>query len=236
MEDHMAAAKYSAKLFVSALLLFAIAILFGIPLLAQGTRTEPLLERAEIEALVSKQKHRSAVIEKLKRSDSIDKQRPEMKRRSINDYPRGRFENLGRNRLQWAALSWFQFIPKTNMPFAFVRSTGERIEPKNFFTDGGSIPRVFQWGEELEPFGYLPVYLIHDWEFDLHHCKRASKTFEEVADTMMEALRTLMDDGHVPRNAFSFWMLEIGINSFVARQLWDTEPEKCPIPTYSPDP
>jgi hypothetical protein len=81
----------------------------------------------------------------------------------MTDYPLGKFENLERTRLQWAAPNWFEFIPKGNKAFTFVRSQGERISPKNFFTDGGSIPRLFRWSDDLNPFGSLPGYLLHDW-------------------------------------------------------------------------
>jgi hypothetical protein len=125
-------------------LLSAAVVLFSTSSRAQETGTQqPPLEAAEIEALAAKQKHRNDVIEKLRRGESVKKQ-PQPHTRSINDYPRGRFENLPRNRIQWGALSWFEFMPKENRPFAFVRSTGERIPPRNFFTDGGSIPRLFK--------------------------------------------------------------------------------------------
>jgi hypothetical protein len=210
----------------------ALTLVYGHPLVAQ--EPEILLEREAFDALNAKKKHRSDVIEKLKGAESV-RRPPQATTRGIDDYPRGRFENLPRNRIQWVAVNWFQFIPKASRAVSFVRSSGERIIPKNFFTDGGSIPRAFQWSDELSPFGYLPAYLLHDWEFDLHHCKQSTKSFEQVANTMMEALRTLMDDGTVPRNWFNFWMIETGINSFVARELWDTIPPKCPLPPYSPE-
>jgi hypothetical protein len=207
----------------------------GTPLSSQETGTqETLLEGAAVDALRAKEKHRADVFEKLKRKKSVERPFPP-KEKTINDYPRGPFENLNRSRLQWVKLDEFQFIPKSSMPFSFVRSTNERIAPRNFFTDGGSMPRFFRWTNELDPFGYLPPYLIHDWEFDLHHCDQSAKKFEDVANTMMEALRTLMDDGYLPRDWRAFWLIEMGINSYVARELWQTMPDKCPIPPYNPE-
>jgi hypothetical protein len=155
--------------------------------------------------------------------------------RSITDYPLGKFENLERSRLQWVAPNWFEFIPKGNMAFTFVRSQGEHITPKNFFTDGGSIPRLFRWSDDLDPFGSLPGYLLHDWEFDLHHCNQSNKTFEDVASILMEALRTLMEGGYVKKDMLAFWMIETGINSWVAHEAWNDMPSTCPLPPYQPE-
>ena len=147
-----------------------------------------LLDAAEASALEEKRKHWALIRERLRQKKSMEvPPRPSI--RSISDYPLGRFENLPNDRLRWVAPNWFEFIPKKKGPFAFVRSNGERIVPKNFFTDGSSIPRLFRWSDELDPFGSLPPYLLHDWEFDLHHCKQSKKAFEDVGSILMEALR-----------------------------------------------
>jgi hypothetical protein len=193
-----------------------------------------LLDETEASALAEKQKHWALIRKKLKRKKSIAiPARPGT--RSINDYPIGKFENLERSRLEWVHPNYFEFIPKTKSPFSFVRSTGEPITPKNFFTDGGSIPRLFRWSDELDPFGSLPAYLLHDWEFDLHHCNQSTKTFEDVASILMEALHTLMDLKLVTYDTFVFWMIETGINSWVAHDAWNNMPPKCPLPPYKPE-
>jgi hypothetical protein len=133
-----------------------------------------VLEAAEAAALVAKQKHWALIREQLRERETIEiPARPGV--RSISDYPKGRFENLQRNRLRWVGTNWFEFVPKQNEPFTFVRSNKDPITPKNFFTDGGSIPRLFRWSDDLDPFGSLPPYLLHDWEFDLHHCNQSNK-------------------------------------------------------------
>jgi hypothetical protein len=52
---------------------------------------------------------------------------------------------------------------------------------------------------------------------------------------MMEAMRTLIDEGYVKYSGFLFWMIETGIQSFVARELWDTIPKRCSLPAYNPE-
>jgi hypothetical protein len=193
-----------------------------------------LLDAAEASALEAKQKHWARVKERLRQKKSIEVP-PRAEIRSIDDYPIGRFDNLAHNRLEWVQPNYFEFIPKRNGPFAFVRSTGESVTPKNFFTDGGSIPRLFRWSDELDPFGSLPAYLLHDWEFDLHHCNQSNKTFEDVASILMEALRTLMELNLVTYDTFVFWMIETGINSWVARDAWNNMPDQCPLPPYKPE-
>jgi hypothetical protein len=193
-----------------------------------------LLERAAAAALEAKKKHWALIRKQLRERETIEiPVRP--RARSISDYPKGRFENLQRNRLEWVATGWFEFVPKKDKPFTFVRSNGEAITPKNFFTDGGSIPRLFRWSDDLDPFGSLPPYLLHDWEFDLHHCSQSNKTFEDVASIMMEALRTLMEDGYVKKDWFIFWMIDTGIHSWVAQDAWNNMPGKCPLPPYKPE-
>src|SRR5262245_54184788 len=116
--------------------------------------TVELLDPNEHRSLVQKQAHWADIREKLKQTETVEHP-PHPGVRSITDYPLGKFENLERSRLRWVAPNWFEFVPKSSKPFSFVRSSGERITPKNFFTDGGSIPRLFQWSNDLDPFGSL---------------------------------------------------------------------------------
>ena len=88
-------------------------------------------------------------------------------------------------------------------------------------TDGGSIPRALWFVKDLSPWAYAPAFLIHDWLFDLHHCNQTGKTFDEVRDIMMEGVRTLMESGVCERNRLTFDLIYAGIDSFVARQVWE---------------
>ncbi|MDX0481415.1 hypothetical protein GOD90_20275 [Sinorhizobium medicae] len=145
----------------------------------------------------------------------------------------GTFEGLESIRLRWVRPNWFEFIPKRQIPFRFIRANGERVEPRRMFTDGGSIPRLFRWGNGLDPWGFAPAYLLHDYEFDLHRCGRSDKSFEDVRDTMMEAVRTLMHVGLCPSSSVVFGMIYAGIDSIVARRIWNAKTSKCSLPPDS---
>ncbi|MEL6132653.1 MAG: hypothetical protein AAFR59_04730 [Bacteroidota bacterium] len=149
---------------------------------------------------------------------------------SMEEFQAGSFENLDSIRLKWIRPDWFEFIPVKEAPFAFVRHTGERIVPGRMYTDGGSIPRPFWVSENLSPWTYGPAFLIHDWEFDVHHCKWSDKRFEEVRDTMMEAIRTLIEMELSPMSEIVFRGIYMGIDSPIARELWNKNPDECPLP------
>src|SRR3954453_24027857 len=108
-----------------------------------------LLDTAEATGLEAKQKHWTQVREKLREKTIEVPALPAT--RNIDDYPRGRFEIVGHNRLEWMTPNYFLSVPKAKAPFTFIRSTGQHIAAKNFFTNGGSIPRLFGWGAELDP-------------------------------------------------------------------------------------
>ena len=151
-----------------------------------------------------------------------------------DQYQAGSFENLDHVRLCWTQPDLFELIPRIEKPFAFVRPNSTRIQPTNFFTDGGSIPRfVTAINGRLTPWGYGPAYLIHDWGFDRHHC--GDKTsFEEVRDMLMEALKTLMTTV-VPKDEIAFNTIYLGVSSPVARAAWNNNPPTCPIPPPKPE-
>lgn len=136
--------------------------------------------------------------------------------------PVGKFLNPEKLFLRWAKPDWFEYLPDSQNPFAFVRSTGETITPGRMFTDGGSIPRWFWLNKNLSPWVYVPAYLVHDWEFDRHRQKASTKTFEAVRDTLAEGLKTLMDTGLAPRDEKTFRSIYAGVSSFVAMKLWES--------------
>src|SRR3954453_4582209 len=130
-------------------------------------------------------------------------------------YRTGQYRNLDRMRGRWVApgSKWdgpdlFEFIPKKQDAFQFVPPGGDPIVPRNMITDVGSIPRAFGlFFRGLSPWGYAPAYLVHDWEFELHHCNRTPKNFDEVRDTMMQGVKTLMEQKLAPKNVHDFWRL-----------------------------
>jgi hypothetical protein len=112
---------------------------------------------------------------------------------------------------------------------SFRRSNGEVVTPRHMFTDGGSVPRYLWSLSGLSPWGYAPAYLVHDWLFDLHHCGRSPYGFEATRDIMMEAIKTLMEDGVCPRDDLAFHGIYLGISSSIARQIWDKTDGGCPL-------
>jgi hypothetical protein len=150
--------------------------------------------------------------------------------RGMESFSVGHLEALENIRLRWVKPNWFEFIPRSSNPFRFVRASGQVIEPRRMFTDGGSIPRLLRWGSELDPWGFAPAFLLHDYAFDLHHCERSDASFEDVRDMMMEAVRTLMSTGICPTSSIVFGMIYLGIDSIIARRLWNARPTSCPLP------
>lgn len=134
------------------------------------------------------------------------------------DFPVGKFE--GEPFLVWVQPDIFRMEPQPK-PFRFIRSDGEVIEPGKMFTDGGSIPRALWFVKDLSPWAYAPAFLVHDWLFDCHHAGTSQKGFEEVRDIMLEGVRTLMETGVCPANRLTFDLIYAGIDSFVARRVWN---------------
>ncbi|BBF93184.1 hypothetical protein [Blastochloris tepida] len=148
----------------------------------------------------------------------------------------GTIENIDRIRLQWLRPDLFLYIPKAAEPFAFVRHGGKRIVPRTMITDGGTIPKVLgMFGSGLSPMGYLPAFLVHDWEFESHHCGDITNSFEDVRDTMMEILKTMMETGIVNKNIVTFTTIYAGINSPIARGYWNRDPPSCTLPPDQPE-
>lgn len=139
-------------------------------------------------------------------------------RKFYPDFPTGKFE--GEPFLVWVKPDIFRMEPQTPR-FRFIRSTGEVIEPGTMYTDGGSIPRALWFVKELSPWSYAPAFLIHDWLFDCHHAGTTDKSFEEVRDIMLEGVRTLMETKVCEPNRLVFDLIYSGIDSFVARRVWD---------------
>lgn len=147
-----------------------------------------------------------------------------LERKYYPDFPSGAFE--GEPLLYWVEPDIFRLEPNSAKPFRFVRTLNdgdtEIIEPGRMFTDGGSIPRAFGvFSEKLSPWGYAPAFLIHDWLFDCHHAGTSDKNFEEVRDIMMEGVKTLMVSGVCKRSRLVFDLIHAGIDSPVARAIWN---------------
>lgn len=191
------------------------------------------IDEASQQALMAKKQIRelSVKLSELEREKRLEETgKADFVGRDYDDFSPGRFQSLDAIHLRWIEPDWFEYLPSATEPFAFVRHSGDAVVPRRMFTDGGSIPSIARVFESLSPWGYAPAYLVHDWEFDLHHCRRTDKTFEDVRDTMMEAVKTLMVLGVVPESRFTFQAIDLAIGCYVARRIWDKNPENCPLP------
>lgn len=103
----------------------------------------------------------------------------------------------------------------------FRRANGEEVTPGTMVTDAGSIPRICWAIPGLDPWTFLPAFLVHDWDFMAHHCvPDYPRTFEQANDTLAEAVYTMM----VKFPALQDWRVLVaihtGCSSFVGRKLW----------------
>ena len=132
----------------------------------------------------------------------------------------------------------FLFVPDPHAPLTFSRSdangAGAVIKPGLMYTDGGSIPKIAQIFRGLSPWGYAPAYMVHDWLYVARHClvdgdpdprftPVANVDFDESAKILAEAIKALMASRQVQSNDIAGDAITAGVDSFVARQLWDTK-------------
>ncbi len=150
----------------------------------------------------------------------------------------------------WVDEDRFVYWPKTNDPLVFglgpalQRKLGiKAIRPGLMYTDGGSIPRPLRAFDGFSPWGYGPAYILHDWIFAAHHCIMQGRpdpedpieydkvkrfTFDDSAALLAEVMKTLMANNRVRPNAEVFNLISFGVDSGVARNLWDTsDPKSC---------
>lgn len=130
----------------------------------------------------------------------------------------------------------FVFVPVPGQELAFTRknpkATVDKITPEMMYTDGGSIPPVAQAFKGFSPWGYAPAYMVHDWLFIAKNCNTdgsvqgnehlvAKMTFEESADIMAEAIKTLVKQKMVKPNDVSEMIIPSVVGGSISRGLWD---------------
>lgn len=137
----------------------------------------------------------------------------------FEDAPEGRFE--GSLLVMWVGEGGasgdgrFVYVPSRTRPLTFHRDRPDavpmQIQPEMMYTDGGSIPRAAQLFNGFSPWGYAPAYMVHDWLFVARHCltdgmatdeeqKIAGMEFQDSAEIIAEAIKTLVASGKVQNN------------------------------------
>lgn len=108
------------------------------------------------------------------------------------------------------------------------------ISPDWMYTDGGSIPRGFQPFRGLNPWGYAPAYMVHDWLFAARKCLRddsvtptpaerkvAGVTFRETYEIMAEAIKTLERTHKVSGSDVQPGAITWAVSTGISRRIWD---------------
>jgi hypothetical protein len=144
----------------------------------------------------------------------------------------------------WVGEDRFVYWPFTKDPLTFTLGPDlqqklgvQTIRPGLMYTDGGSIPRPLRALDGFSPWGYAPAYILHDWAFHAHYCivqgmpdpndmveydKIKRFAFEDSAALLAEVMKTLMVDDRVRTNPEAFNLISFGVDSVVARNLWNT--------------
>jgi hypothetical protein len=146
-------------------------------------------------------------------------------RNAAADYDELRVGKLqGKVLVQWIEPNKFIFIPDSEQPLIFVRSTGEIIAPKRMLTDGGSIPRAFWILRNYSPWGYAPAFIIHDWLFVTKHCNipgYEKYTYDEAATVMAEIMKTMMETGRVDVDKATVMSMYYAVRTPIASREWN---------------
>lgn len=145
----------------------------------------------------------------------------------------------------WVGEDKFVYWPRTNDPLTFTLGPDlqqklgvQTIRPGLMYTDGGSIPRPLRALDGFSPWGYAPAYILHDWAFHAHYCnveevphdpkdameyeKISRFQFEDSAALLAEVMKTLMINNRVTTNSEAFNLISFGVDSVVARNLWNS--------------
>ena len=127
----------------------------------------------------------------------------------------------------------FIYLPTPGDELKFVRPGAKTpLVPGAIYTDGGSIPRSLQAFRGLNPWGYAPAYVLHDWLFVAKRCfgdkhsdmneEPVSKMkFIESAEIMGEALKALTVTNNIkPQDDAGRSAITLAVSGPVSRKLW----------------
>lgn len=149
----------------------------------------------------------------------------------------GKFE--GSLQVRWIKPDRFIYMPDAADPLRFSTSDGRLIQPLMMHTDGGSIPRLFWSFKGYSPWGFAPAFVVHDWLFEVHHCKPAAvqnMSFEDSARILAEGIKALMESGIAPRDQTTMWAIYEAVKSPIAKDVWDRTDPCEPLPLALPAP
>lgn len=127
--------------------------------------------------------------------------------------------------VQWLEPDKFRFLPDTNSPLRFTRSSGTVIQPHELVTDGGTIPRALWVKRNYSPWGYAPAFIIHDWLFEMKRCNLADNPagdYREAAVIMAEVMKTMAEAGSAPLDTVTLVSMHAAVTSNVAREYWES--------------
>lgn len=119
----------------------------------------------------------------------------------------------------------------TRSPQATAMSVVE-VTPEWMYTDGGSIPRLVQPVKGLNPWGYAPAYMVHDWLFVARKCmndgqatetekQMANVTFRETFEIMAEMLKTLEADELISGSDVQPAAITWAVSTGISQSLWN---------------
>ena len=138
----------------------------------------------------------------------------------------------GRLVVEWSSSEQFVYRRDTKNPLRLVTEKGVTIDPKDIYTDGGSIPQIFQNISGLSPWNLGPAYIVHDWIFFNKKCKigtpaENAMTFEESADALRDAAIVLLKKHFIDPDSEKIAAIHAAVRSPIARRIWDNPPYRC---------
>ena len=135
-------------------------------------------------------------------------------------------ELKGKLIVEWIDQDTFLFLPDEAEPLTFVRSNKEVIKPQRMVTDGGSVPRALRVIKSYSPWGYAPAFIIHDWLYQMKHCKLPGhdKLSVDLAATIMsEVIKTIMENPkHGGKNSLIMYSMYQAVRTKTAQGYWET--------------
>lgn len=137
----------------------------------------------------------------------------------------------GKVLVEWLEAEKYLFVPDNQSPLSFTRSNGDKIVPARLLTDGSSIPRDLWILRNYTVGGYGPAFIIHDWLFEMHHCKLdgwEKYDYGIAATVVAEVMKTLMETKKVSVAPINVMAIYTASDSDAAKELWDNG--KCEPP------